>query len=167
MLITLPVDEDYTLINNMAMVNVSAVDNDTGCISITITDDDVPENSEFIIIRLEANVTQLSTDVANGLSIDTAGLNINIEDNDGMCVHVSVKYLYTNVVLFLGFVTIKLAILIENISIEEAEDSLDVCIQSIVFGQPALPPDVDSLDLIFTIGGNATGIAIIHNYMYL
>ena len=63
---------------------MSAIADTIGCISIGIEDDNEAEIDELIVIRLEADVTQLSADVRNGLSIDPGSLTIIIEDNDSM-----------------------------------------------------------------------------------
>ena len=165
MLVTLPVSEDYSLTSNTAVMALSATTDGIACISIAIADDDVLEGDESIVIRLEADVTQLSNDVANGLSIGAPTL-IFIEDNDGMCIHVGISHVkYTIVILFLGFVTIQLSSL-EILPIEEEVQSGTICIESIVVGRPQLPSEVDSLDFVLSFDGSATGIAI-YIYIYI
>jgi hypothetical protein len=134
---TAEVNKDYSLINNITEVMVSAVADSIECISIVIEDDNEAEMDELIVIRLEANVTQLSADVVNGLSIDPGSLTIIIEDND-------------------GFVKIELSFENTIISVREANLGDDICVRSTVLGQPMLPPGVDSLEFILSFGGNAT-----------
>lgn len=65
------------------IVSISAITNSSQCVEVNIVDDNVLEGLEEFAVFLEVNLTDASSNVAEGVTVTQNGLIVKIADDEG------------------------------------------------------------------------------------